>query len=194
MKFLENYQADATSTRDANSVSGSLHEIFVAAILLTGSCTRAEHSIVKAIGTAIPCPGSMPAVLEEAIRIAVEPEMLDGEERVCEPETPVSWLPPELRRVMRLSQADRQAFVLRLLLGLPRDQCSQLLQMEGGELDERIVSAVLALASIENQADGCKGQHEAVNGDRNLRVPQCMNSTNNRKCERGMIWENLRTK
>ncbi len=194
MKFLRSHQEDAIGRRDTNSVSECLDEIFVAAILLTGSCTRAEHSVVKAIGTAIPCPGLMSAVLEEAIRIAVEPEIIDGEERTCEPETPVSWLPPELRRVMRLSQPDRQAFVLRLLLGLPRDQCSQLLQIEGGELDERIVSAVLALASIENQAYDCEGQHEAVNGDRNLRVPEWMNFTNNWECERGIDMGKLTNK
>jgi hypothetical protein len=104
---------------------------------------------MEAIGTAIPCNGSASAVFEGVIKIAAKQEVTDGEERSSEQALPASWLPPELRRMMVLSKTDRQAFVLRLLLGLPRDQCSQLLQLGNEELDGHIVSAVLALAYIE---------------------------------------------
>jgi hypothetical protein len=149
MMFLRSDQGDAVRTLDTNSLSDALHEMFTGALLLTGSSVRAERSVVEAIGTAIPCNVSASAVFEAAIRIAATPEVIDGEERSCEQEPPVSWLPPELRRVMLLSKTDREAFVLRLLLGFPRDRCSQLLQLEDADIDERIVSAVLALARIE---------------------------------------------
>ena len=157
MTFLKSYQGDAIGTLDANNVSESFHETFTAALLLTGSSMRAEASVVEAIRTTIPCNVSTSAVFEAAIRIAVAREVIDGEERSCEQEPPVSWLPPELRRVMLLAKIDRQAFVLRLLLGLPRDRCSQLLQLEDGELDARIVSAVLALARIEAEENDDRG-------------------------------------
>lgn len=150
MQFFKSHQGGAISSRDANSVSEALHEIFIAAILLTGSCTRAERSVVEAIGTAIPCAGLMSTVLEKAIRVAVRPEVFDGQDRAREPSPHLLWLPPELRRVMRLSKTDRQAFVLRLLLGLPRDECSQLLQLDNEEIDEHIVSAALALAGMKS--------------------------------------------
>ena len=157
MTFLRSGQRDAIGTLEANRAGESLREMFTIALLLTGSSKRAEGIVAEAIGTAIPCNGSASTVFEEVIRIAVTPEVIDYEERSCEQEPPVSWLPPELRRVMLLSKTHRHAFVLRLLLGLPSNQCSQLLQLEHGEIDEGFVSAVLALAHIEAEENDDPG-------------------------------------
>jgi hypothetical protein len=142
--------------------SECLHQMFTTALLLTGSSKRTEGSVVEAIGTATLGSGSPSTVFEEAIRIAVTPEVIGHEERSWEPEPPVSWLPLELRRVMLLSETDRHPFVLHLLLGLARNKCLQLLQLEDGELDERIVSAVLALARIEARVKRRSGNARAV--------------------------------
>jgi DNA-directed RNA polymerase specialized sigma24 family protein len=55
-------------------------------------------------------------------------------------------LPTELQRVARLPQLLRYCFVLRLLLGMSPEDCSQLLQISVNEVDDAFVRALLALA------------------------------------------------
>ncbi len=154
MTFLTVDRADGDSTLETNSMSEALQQTFTAALLLTGNSERAERSVLEAIRTRGQDQLSAHGVFEAAIRIAVSPELRAEPERSGEQEPPIPWLPVELQHVLVLPKDFRHAFVLRLLLGLHRSQCSRLLHLEGGELDKHVVSAVLALASIKAQQNG----------------------------------------
>ena len=132
-------------TLDANGVSKGLNEMFIAAILLTGCTERAERAVVEVIETLGEDDVSGDMVLQVTIRAAVKPEMMADEEGPRQPQPTVSWLPIQLRRVLLLPRALRQAFVLRLLLGMPRDQCSRLLQLDDGKFDEHVRQAAIFL-------------------------------------------------
>ncbi len=131
---------------DVNGVNESLNEMFTVAILLTGSADRAECSVLEGLKTLDRGPVSKAAVFEAIIRAAITPATMPGEEKAREPLVGVSWLPIELQRVLLLLSDLRHVFVLRLLLGLPRDQCSRVLQLDNETLDERFARSAIFLA------------------------------------------------
>jgi hypothetical protein len=57
-------------------------------------------------------------------------------------------LPVELQRVLNLPWKLRHSFVLRTLLALPRDVCSQMLQMGDDEVENSVRAAALQLAAM----------------------------------------------
>jgi hypothetical protein len=138
---------------DANGVSESLNETFTAAILLTGSAELAECAVLAGIEALGADDVSEHMVLQATIRAALNPELMADEEGPWDPQLGVSWLPIQLRRVLLLPRDLRHAFVLRLLLGLPRDQCSRLLQLDGGKLDEHVGQAATFLAQRDSFTD-----------------------------------------
>jgi hypothetical protein len=144
MTFLTADRANQ-DTSDANGVGQGLNEMFIAAILLTGCTERAERAVVEGIELGED-DLSKHMVLQATIRAAVKPEMMDDEAGPSQPQQAVSWLPIQLQRVLLLPRDLRHAFVLRLLLGLPRDQCSRLLHLDDGKLDERVGEAATVLA------------------------------------------------
>jgi hypothetical protein len=134
------------NTLDANGVSKSLNEIFTVALLLTGNPARAEFALLDGIETLDRGDASAGAVMQATIRAAITSETNSGKEESREHLPGVSWLPLELQQVMLLPKGLRHVFVLRLLLGLPRDQCSQLLQLDDRKLDERVGQSANFLA------------------------------------------------
>jgi hypothetical protein len=68
-------------------------------------------------------------------------------QRAEEQEYGFSMLPLELRRVARLSPDHRRCFVLRVLMGLPREVCARMLQTEIQRIDELVCLSAQALAS-----------------------------------------------
>ena len=59
-----------------------------------------------------------------------------------------SILPIELRRVLHLPWTLRQCFVLRILVGWPRERCARMLHREGREIDRDACAAAQALARM----------------------------------------------
>ena len=145
------HRAKRMSTRGAHRGSEGLHTVFVAALLLTGRADRAEWSVLEGISTVDGGNTSTRNILEATLRVAVNQTMTMGEETSEERKAAASWLPMELQRVLVLPMDLRRAFVLRSLLGLPRFQCSRLLDLDEVELDELTVSAALALTKIKAQ-------------------------------------------
>lgn len=144
MTFLTVDVADQ-GTLDANGVSESLNEMFTAAILLTGNADRAECAVLKGVETLDRGPASAGTAFHATIRAAMTPAMT-CEEEVRQDPAGVSWLPIELQRVLLLPKDLRHVFVLRLVLGLPRNQCSRLLRMDDRTLDEHVVRSAIFLA------------------------------------------------
>jgi hypothetical protein len=143
-------------TLDANGVGESLNEMFTVAILLTGNADRAECAVLEGIKTLDRGPVSAGAVFQATIRAAITQAMMPGEEEAREHLPGVSWLPIELQRVLLLPKGLRHVFVLRLLLGLPRDQCSRLLQLDDGTLDERVARSAIFLAQRHHFMDSSR--------------------------------------
>jgi hypothetical protein len=144
MTFLTANTANQ-DTVHANGVNKSLDEVFIAAILLAGCTEQAERVVVEAIETLGDDEISEDMLLQATISAAVKPEMMADEEGPRQPQPTVSWLPIQLRRVLLLPKDLRQAFVLRLLLGMTSDQCSRLLQLDDGKLDEHVRQAAIFL-------------------------------------------------
>jgi hypothetical protein len=150
-------------TSAAKGVSERLNEMFIAAMLLTGCTERAERAVVDAIDALGEDDISGHMVLQATIRAAVTPGLTADEEGPWQPQPAVSWLPIQLRRVLLLPRDLRHAFVLRLLLGMPRDQCSRLLELDDGKLDEHVRQAAIFLAQRHSYAAGSRwAQHSTV--------------------------------
>jgi DNA-directed RNA polymerase specialized sigma24 family protein len=150
-------------TLDTNGVGESLNEVFIAAVLLTGSADRAERAVVEGIETLAGDDVSEHMVLQATIRAAFKQEMMSDEEGPRQPQRAVSWLPIQLQRVLLLPRDLRHAFVLRLLLGLTRDECSRLLQLDNGKLDEYVAQAATFLAQRKSFTDRSQwAQHSTL--------------------------------
>jgi hypothetical protein len=180
------------NTLDATGVSEGFNEIFTTSLLLTGSAERAERAVLKGIETLSQDRLSADVVLRATIRAAVAPEVTTGKETVSERELVVSRLPIELRRVLLLPRSLRHAFVLRLLLGLPRDECLRLLQLDDGKLDAHVVSAAVALANMEapeinNRDCAMRCQTSMLE----IQTVKSMPTVNTKEIKR---WESLRIK
>src|SRR5258708_3492044 len=99
---------------------------FPAALLLTGSMHRAEQAVENAINASGP-DFTAEALLAETVRSVMQlPKSQD--------ETPLI-LPKELQALSLLPPKGRNCFVLRVLLGIGREACSEILELSGDEVD-----------------------------------------------------------
>lgn len=122
-----------------------LGQAFRTALLLTASAERAEAAILAGIRVIDPFDVSDESLMREAMTASIAAKI--HEVRVEESE-PGSLLPPELRRVLRLSKDLRHGFVLRVLVGLPREVCALMLQTGTQRIDELVCDSVQALAGL----------------------------------------------
>jgi hypothetical protein len=84
--------------------------------MLTGTVAQAESSILEGIETMPDGEASEDAILYAALKAG----MASASDRPCldTHNLPAVHLPVELRRVLRLPEARRRPFVLRVLVGL----------------------------------------------------------------------------
>jgi hypothetical protein len=136
----------------AHSAAHDLHKniarAFVTALLLTASAERAEAAILK--GTKVDL-GAMPAeaLLRGIVTAALEPQYETLEQPPEQLEHASHMLPIGLRHVLHLSTDLRHCFVLRVLVGLPREICARLLRVDAGQIDERTCTAMLELPAVQ---------------------------------------------
>ena len=122
---------------------------YITALLLTASAERAEAAILE--GHRVTDLDSTPgeALLGQAVNAAIKVQSETSEQPLEDLERASSMLPFELRRVLHLQPALRQCFVLRFLMGLPREVCARLLRLEIRQVDERARTALLELPTIQ---------------------------------------------
>ena len=106
-----------------------LWQSFRAALVLTGSMEAAE----RAITTAINSFGSEFSAQELLVRTA-QSALLDS----TFPRKPCSVLPLELKALSLFSPTRRRAFILRVLLGLDAETCSEILRLFSEQVEEAI--------------------------------------------------------
>jgi hypothetical protein len=119
-----------------------LDRAFLAALLITGSMDGAEEAIldgIDALDGAMP-NGLLPAMLKSAIE--------RGDHRSGEIQDILPGLPLELRRILLLNPDLRACFVLRVLLGMPSETCSEVLRIPISELGRRVSDAMQQLAVL----------------------------------------------
>ena len=130
----------------------SLENAFIVGLLLTGSIQLAERLVLESVEP--PCPDDL---LSEALFRRVIHDSI----QIQPPETPdlqgnqlesaASILPFELQCVLSLSDNLRHCYVLRMLVGLPREVCAWLLHQEIWQVDQFTCAAMIALPLIQKR-------------------------------------------
>jgi DNA-directed RNA polymerase specialized sigma24 family protein len=146
MQIPERAPRKHVAPQDLHTMVGN---VFLTALLLTGSAERAEAAILHAHGVLSHDNASGEALLRGVVHAAIEPRSEAANQLPEELGRASSMLPFELRRVLHLPQALRHCFVLRFLVGLPREVCARLLHLEIRQVDERARTAMLQLPTIQ---------------------------------------------
>lgn len=128
-----------------------LDRAFLAALLITGNMDAAEDAVLDGIAAVDGTMSSdlLPAMLKSAIE--------RGQHRSGEIEDIVPSLPLELRRILLLNPDVRACFVVRVLLGMPSETCSEVLRIPKPELGRSVSDAMQQLAVLESTIrTGCE--------------------------------------
>jgi DNA-directed RNA polymerase specialized sigma24 family protein len=126
--------------------SESLWTTFVTAVLLTGSLKRAETAMIEGIRLLDVEVDPIEELHRTTVSAAIDPhDRPQAPEEIAQASL---RLPVELQRVLRLPLDLRRSFVLRLLVGLPRESCARLLGLDTGDIDRATCLAARALAQM----------------------------------------------
>lgn len=120
----------------------AVRRAFLTAILLTGSQERAEATLMETIRL---WHTTEPLVLS---RVAIR-ALTDGVNRsagIASLSDAAAIVPRELRSVLDLPESARQCYVLRILNGLSRDDCADLLRVSSSEIDQQTCAALQRLS------------------------------------------------
>jgi hypothetical protein len=126
-------------------MSKMLKHAFRTAFLLTGSSEAAETAVLDAIASLDPDRISSDPLLSGTINSAVRRRAIQLDHLV----EMDSAYPVELRRVLLLAAEPRQCFVLRVLLDLAVETCSDILGLSTREVENGLRTAMLALPYLE---------------------------------------------
>ena len=121
------------------TMRNALDMAFRTALLLTGDTRTAEAAVMQGIGA---CEDLSPrGLVIEAVRFAVR-------RRTKSPDLPceIQGLPPELRRLFVLQPLPRHCFVLRILVNLSPEVCSELLELSVTEFEDAMYAALMELS------------------------------------------------
>jgi hypothetical protein len=120
-----------------HTLQRGLTQAIVTAYLITGSTGRSEAAVMAAIEHWEPNKG-VKSLLELVAGLAVKYEGGPRDE----------WpLRGELQNVVQLPRNARRSFVLRILLGVPREVCTKLLDLNTDEVDHQTCAALVALGT-----------------------------------------------
>jgi hypothetical protein len=126
-----------TSIAD-EALDEAINRAYITALVLTASPQAAEAAVLEGIRTMENDNVSGDALLQGTLTASVAfPSDRQGD---------VSSLPPELRRVSRLSTELRRCYVLRVLVGLPRETCARMLHTGIHHIDDLVCASARALA------------------------------------------------
>jgi hypothetical protein len=128
----------------------TIENAFIAGLLLTGSVEGAENAILESVR--VSCPDDMygETLFRRALHHSIDQQM-DTAGRQNELDRAKAILPFELRCVMNLSKRLRYCYVLRILVGLPKEVCAWLLHLTISQIDEHTCAAMLALPLIQQE-------------------------------------------
>lgn len=141
----------------------TIENAFIVGLLLTGSIERTEIAILESVR--LSCPDNLfgEKLFRRVIHCSLEMESDFSIKRWTELNHALSILPFELRCVLVLPQDIRHCFVMRILLGLPREVCAWLLHIDIPQVNQRTQTAVLELGDLHG-----KGSHPPQTGPRQV--------------------------
>jgi hypothetical protein len=129
-----------------------LDRVFLVALLITGNMDGAGDAVldgIAALGGTISSDAFRLATLKSAVE--------RGEQHSGEIEDIFPSLPLELRRILLLSPDIRACFVLRVLLGMPTEACSEVLRIPIEEIGHSVSDAMQQLAVLGSTTrSGCE--------------------------------------
>jgi hypothetical protein len=120
---------------------------FSIALLVSGDMTIAEESVLEAVRSLDP-----EDLTTDALFVCVSTLAIHRSSRLLEQATEphssemLGRLPAEMQNLLKLSRALRQCFVLRILLGLPRNICASLLNLQEFQIADLTCDALSSLA------------------------------------------------
>lgn len=129
----------------------TLENAFIAGLLLTGSIEQAETAILESVR--MTCPDDLfgETLFRRALHYAIDPQIEVSDKSQKEVDRAASILPFELRCVLKLSRQMRYCYVLRILVGLPREVCAWLLHLDTSQVEQRACAAMLELPHIQQK-------------------------------------------
>jgi hypothetical protein len=130
-----------------------LDRAFLVALLITGNMDGAEDAVLDGIAA---LGGS---ISSDAFRLATLKSAVErGEQRSGEIEDIFPRLPLELRRILLLNPLTRACFVLRILLGMPSETCSEVLRIPIQKIGHLVSDAMqqLAVLGSTNRTGYCR--------------------------------------
>jgi len=127
----------------------TLENAFIAGLLLTGSIEQAETAVLESVR--MTCPDDLfgESLFRRAVHYAIDPQIEVSDKSQKEVDRAASILPFELRCVLKLSKHMRYCYVLRILVGLPREVCAWLLHLDTSQVEQRTCAAMLELPRIQ---------------------------------------------
>jgi hypothetical protein len=127
----------------------TLENAFIVGLLLTGSMERTEIAVMESVRWSCPDDLFGEKLFRRVIHCSIETEAEFSSKRWSELNRALSILPYELRCVLALPEGLRHCFVLRILVGLPREVCSWLLHIDIPQINQRTHAAMFELADIQ---------------------------------------------
>lgn len=123
---------------------GILSRAFWISLLLTGQTTLAENAVLEAIC----CSESADTLDDLCLISALKAAIRETEDVIGDGDPELLLLPVELQRILCLPVTLRHCFVLRSLVGLSLDTCSQLLRMDIHQITAAISDAAQQLVLL----------------------------------------------
>jgi hypothetical protein len=145
----------------------ALPQAFCTALLLTGGTKPAEAAVLDVIAELALDQLSGGSLILESAKAAIQ-RRADLEDQS---EQPFSMLPFELRRLFLLVPKNRDCFVLRVLIGLTPEQCSEMLHLSICEVEDALYTALQELPRGEtyNMDRACSSSSDVIDLTRHHR-------------------------
>lgn len=130
----------------------AMGRVLTAAVLLSGDVTQAEDAVADAILSLDTDDFETEAFFTCVLILSIRSSR-DYSKRSIRKKIDISpTLPAELQNVLNLSCKLRHCFVLRVLLGLTKETCRQMLQVDYDDLENSVSTAAVQLAAIGRRA------------------------------------------
>jgi DNA-directed RNA polymerase specialized sigma24 family protein len=133
----------AAMPKAGQGILRSLDRALLTAHLLTGNLQQAEEVTLDAIDSWRPGEEAEQVLFQNVLDAAAQAQVEPGTNN---PDRSASYMPNELKAVLRLPPQLRSCFVLRILAGLPAQACARLLSLHSDMVDRYACDAVQCLA------------------------------------------------
>jgi hypothetical protein len=134
----------------------AMGRVLTAAVLLSGDLTQAEDAVADAILSLDTDDFETEAFLMCVLILSIQRSRNFSKRSIRKRGEISVTLPEELQNVLNLSLMLRHCFVLRVLLGLPKETCGQMLHIDDDEVEKSVSSAAVELAAVREPTRSSK--------------------------------------